>query len=462
MTTENDWLTRARQAAKQGSAAASHLYYCTYLAQNPADGKIFAEFLEVCRTLPRANRAIGDIIAQGAFGKLLPSQAPQKIYAASLEKLKFTPYDLDSIYKILKAAQSAGWHSLAIACCKDILRHSAAAKAPSKLYREIKTALGQAHYHAAEYQPALDALKEFESDPAAGKDVLQMLKDSAANLAAAVFEKNDTSHRIATAESISLATQTPQDKAVQEQNDLLVQLNDPRSEPAKVCAAALKLADHFLRAQAFENALDVIAKARDRIGANGDLAKKAVEIHVRKLDCEIEREKLARLDPQLYERLLIEREQYLVHAYTDLAASLPTDGDVHLRLGEALFSQWNRSHEENTLKEAIAHLQFEFKTDEHAHRAQLLLAECFLALELPVAAESVLAAFLARLDSTRKSSDYFLDAHYLLGLVRERNHDTRGAISAYIAVIGRNIRFKDALDRVRRLESAAHNTLKAS
>ena len=462
MTTENDWLVRARQAVKQGSTAATHLYFSTYLAQNPGDGKVFAEFLEACRALPRANRAIVDVVVQGALGKFLPSQAPQKLYAACLEKLKLAPFDLDSIYRISKAAQAAAWHGLVIATCSDLLKHSAATRPGGKICRELKLALGHAHFELGEFQLALDTLREFENDPTAGKEVQQMLKDSAANLASAVFEQNDSSHKIATAQSITLATQTPQDKLAQEHQDLLAQLNDPRTESAKACAAALKLADLQLRAQDFASALDVIAKARERIGANGDLAKKSVEIHVRKLDWEIEREKFARSNSPEMERLRLERETYLVHAYTDLSASLPTDGEVHLRLGEALFAQWNRTRDEAALKDAIAHLQFEFKTDEQYNRAQLLLAECFLALDLPGAAESVLTAFLARADTTRKGGEFYLDAHYLLGLVRERNHDSRGAMSAYIAVIGRNIRFKDALDRVRRLERAQSQSLKAS
>jgi len=462
MTTENDWLVRARQAAKQGSAAATHLYFSTYLAQNPGDGKVFAEFLEACRALPRASRAICDVVVQGTFGKLLPSQAPQKIYAACLEKLKLAPFDLDSIYRISKAAQAADWHGLVIAACTDLVKHSGAARPGGKICRELKFALGHAYYESGDFQSALDTLREFESDPTAGKDVQQIVKDSAANLASAVFEQNDSSHKIATAQSIMLATQSPQDKVAQENQDLLAQLNDPRTDPAKTCVAALKLADLHLRAQAFESALDVIAKARERIGANGDLAKKSVEIHVRKLDWEIEREKCAKSRTTELERLLLERETYLVHAYCDLSASLPTDGDVQLRLGDALFAQWNRTRDESALKDAIAHLQFEFKTDEHFNRAQLLLAECFLALDLPGAAESVLTAYLARAESARKGGEFYLDAHYLLGMVRERNHDSRGAMSAYIAVIGRNIRFKDALDRVRRLERTQGESLKAS
>ena len=106
------------------------------------------------------------------------------------------------------------------------------------------------------------------------------------------------------------------------------------------------------------------------------------------------------------------------------------------------------------MKEAIGHLQFDFKTDEQFHRSRVLLAECFLALDLPGAAEIVLTDFLARIESTRKGTEFFLDAQYLLGVVRERIDDTRGAMSAYVTVIGRNIQFKDAFERLRRLDSA--------
>src|SRR4051794_26687622 len=108
-STENDWLARARQAAKQGSAAAMHMYYSTFLVQHPDNGKVFIEFLEACRALPRANRQLTDITTQNAFSKLLPTQAPQKVLEACLEKLKSTPFDLDCIYKLAKTAQHAGW-----------------------------------------------------------------------------------------------------------------------------------------------------------------------------------------------------------------------------------------------------------------------------------------------------------------------------------------------------------------
>lgn len=95
---------------------------------------------------------------------------------------------------------------------------------------------------------------------------------------------------------------------------------------------------------------------------------------------------------------------------------------------------------------AIGHLQFEFKSDDLLNPARLLLAQCFVGLGLPSAAEIVLTEFLARLESSQRITLLFLEGQYLLGIVREEIGDYRGAATALLAVIGRDIHFKDTLN----------------
>jgi hypothetical protein len=136
-----------------------------------------------------------------------------------------------------------------------------------------------------------------------------------------------------------------------------------------------------------------------------------------------------------------------------LLKKIPTDGDVRLNLGEALFASWKRSKDEAVLKDAIVQFQFDFKTDDQVHRARLRLAECFLELQLPGAAEVVLSEFLSRLENSKRESHWYIEAQYLLGVVREKLCDRRGATAAYLAVIGKDIRFKDTYERLKTLES---------
>ena len=430
-----------------------HTYYGMSLTGNPDQGAVFDEYLNASRKLARGQAKLADLTAESAlnFNRLLPTQAPLKILQTSLERLKANPFDLDAIHKLAKAAQAAPWHSLAIAAYADVLKNSAALKvAGNKVRREIKMALGREYYALKDYANALGALQEFQDDPATPKEIVQTIKDAAAAHASESLLRHDNAFNLATPQSAALATSTQAERNQEELIALELVLADTNVDASKLAAAALRLAELWVRAGDFGRAMAVLADAESRSG-NLDLAKKSVELELRKRNELIAKQR----DQAIARKMETERDGYAQSAYAELLKRLPADGDVRLRCGELLYARGKHATDAAPLKEAIGLLQFEFKTDDQYHRSRLLIAECFLALDLPGAAEVVLTDFLAQLDASRKKGSWCIDAQYLLGVVRERRGDIKGATAAYVVVISTDIKYKDAFARLSALEQAA-------
>ena len=453
---ENPYLERARLAAKQNNLAAMHTYYCMFLVAQPDSGAVFGEWLKHARAVTRPAAKTVDVAPEGTFNRLMPAFSPAKILESSLERLKANPLDLEAIHKIGKAAAAANWHTLAVAALADVLKHSSALRIPAnKQRRDVRMLLGKEYYCVRQFGEALAILQEFQDDPATPKEILQVLKDAAAAQASESFLKQNTAYGMATQQSISLATKTNEERDQEEAAGLQAVVDDLQAEPGKAVSAALRLAELLARSRRYEQALAVLAKVEARSGASGDLARKSVELSIRKRNDAIAALRLGEHpDTRMsLAALELERDEYALSAYAQLARQIPTDGDVRLNLAEALYSKWKRTHDETFLKEAITHFQFDFKSDEHAYRARLLAVEAFLALDLPGAAEVVLTEFLTRLEATRPDSVLRIEANYLLGIVREKQDDLKGATAAYVAVISKNINFKDTFDRLRELET---------
>ncbi len=457
------FLDRARAAARQSNLAAMHTYYALSITANPADpATVLDEYLQRSRGAMRTPPKVVDVSADGALNinRLLPAQAPLKILEASLERLKENPFDLDALHKMGKAAALAQWHGLAVSALSDVLKHSPNLRAAgNKLQREIKFALGRSQYALKRHAEALAVLAEFQHDPATPKDVIQLIKDASATQASEAFLKHDKAFTLATAQSIALATKAPAERDSEELAALEAAIAEKNAEPGKLIAAALRLAELLLKSQRFDAALAMLAEVEPRAGNPLDLARRAVEIGWSKRAANLEKRRSEAVrTPALRAEILElerERDEFAWSSYSSLVRRAPSDGELHLRYGEALFARWKRSNDEATLKEAIVQFQFDFKQDEHGHRARLMLAECFLAIALPGAAEVVLAGFIAQLsaDSAKKEPALFLEAHYLLGIVRERLDDEKGATAAYLAVIGKDIGYKDAFERLRAMDA---------
>lgn len=452
----HETLRKAREALHEGKGAAMHLYFVAHISAFPDDGKALTEYLEAARSLHRIDQWI-DVSMGGALRRFMPSQSPETSLETALRKLRDAPHDLNVPYRIGLAAVKAGWHSTVIAAFGDVLQRSSAARDPAgKLRRELSASLGRAHFAVGDHTTAIKWLGPFENDASAPKDLHQMLKDAAAKVAAESFKGRTSAHTIATPHSVQLATESTQDKASREADRLEAILVDPHSDAAKTCAAALNAADLYMRRRRFEDALNALHKALKRAPEHCDLEKKIAEVSLRRRDHAIRQtQSEARESPQIRSkltRLLTERDEYVVKAYGDLARKMPADGEIHLRLGKGLLAVWKRTKDEDTLKIAISHFQFDYRKDEHHHEAQLLLAECFLGLNLPTAAEVVLADLLKRIEQTRKGLAHLVEAQYLLGLAREACGDTSGAARAYVSVIGKNIGYRDAFERLRSLD----------
>src|SRR5262249_38498090 len=157
------------------------------------------------------------------------------------------------------------------------------------LRREVKMTLGKSYYAIQEYQSALDALQEFQNDASAPKDVLQTIKDAAAMIASATFSKRETAFNLATKQSVAAATKNAKESDEDEAGALLAVVNDAHGEPAKVISAALRLAEILARSQQFDRALTIIADVEVKTGSPADLARKSIEISVRKRNDLIEK-----------------------------------------------------------------------------------------------------------------------------------------------------------------------------
>lgn len=446
-----DLLQRARQAARQGNAASMHAFYAasiTSAAVNREAGAIFTEYLDAARRCHRAARNIVDIAKAGALSQLLPTPAAQKTFETQFERLRVNPYDIDAVYRLGRAAENLCAHTLTIAALADVLQHSGILKSQPKVTSEIRLAIGKAHFQLGEFERAISQL-QLVSDPAASKDVQQMIKDASASLAATSMQ-GQSAHKIATAHSVALATQTPQERQAQEVAQLQSVVVDANADRGTRVTAALRLAEAYAHARALDQALNVLRQLKGVGISTGDLEKKRADLELQRRDEAIIQ---ALSQPgngkTLIESLQVEREQHAVKVWRELAAALPSDPECHLKLGEALLTEWQRSRDQEAAKEAVAHLQFEYKNREQISRSRVLLAQSFVALELPAAAEIILSEFLSM--SEAKGGEHYLDTQYLLGVVREMLGDNRGAISAYVAVIGRDIKFKDAFDRLKKL-----------
>jgi predicted negative regulator of RcsB-dependent stress response len=454
-SSDNPFLDRARQAAKQNNLAAMHTYYAMFLVAQSDNGNVFEEWLKHSRAAARSPGKIVDVAPEGTFNRLMPAQTPAKVLEASLEKLKTNPLDLEAIHKIGKAAVAANWHSLAAAALADLLKLSPSLRSNSnKQRRELRMMLGKEHYCLKHYAEALAVLQEFQNEPSTPKEILQVLKDAAAAQASESFLKQNSAFNMATQQSVVLATKTIEEREQEEAASLQAVLDDTLADPAKWVAAALRLSEILSRTQQYDRALTLLAVVESRAGNTADLARKSVELSIRKRNDAIA---ALRQNPRADSRdaiaaLELERNEYILLACAQLLRKVPTDGEVRLNLAEALYSKWKRTQDESILKEAITHFQFDFKSDEHAYRARLMSVEAFLALEMPGAAEVVLTEFLSRLD-TRPESALRIEANYLLGVVREKQDDLKGAAAAYVAVISKNIRFKDTFERLRELET---------
>lgn len=452
-------LQRAREAAARGERASMHIYYATHLSARPDDGAALAEYLEHARRLARGGEW-KDAESEGRIGRLLGTSAPAKVLDAALERLKTNPHDLEAVGRIGRAAMEAGWLATAAAAFTDVLKHSVAARAKdSALGRELRVELGRARYRQGAYEQALKLLLPFQD--CAPADIAQMIKDASAHLATGALQGKDAL-RAATEESRARTAESPGEKLARDLEDLEALLDDEQADAGKRCTAALKAADGYVRLRRFDPALSALRRALALAPGHGDLEKRLLEVELRRFDHRV-KQLSARggADLDARERLLAEREAHAARGYGALARKLPADGEVHLELARALFAQWKRRGEardergEDALKVAAAHLQFEFKAEEQHHAAKLLLAQCFVALGLPAAAEALLAEFAE--DLKRAAGPHgavLLEAQYLLGTVREQTGDAPGALRAYLAVVAKDINYRDALARLRRVEPA--------
>ena len=138
----------------------------------------------------------------------------------------------------------------------------------------------------------------------------------------------------------------------------------------------------------------------------------------------------------------------------ELLKKRPTDAEVHIRYGQALFHSMSSDADEARLVEAVSHLQYEGTNvpDWLSHQAAVLIAQCFLAMGLPKLAKSHLEQLVATIRAGDASREVYLEAHLLIGQAAEAIGDTAAALQAYLSVVQKDIRFRDALQRVKSLE----------
>jgi tetratricopeptide (TPR) repeat protein len=451
---EIECLVRARAAVKQNNASAMQLYYALFLSQFPEQGGIFSEYLAASRKMYRGEKRVMDVAAESALSRIFGAQNSSKVLDACLEKLKLNPFDLDAVYRAGRAAQSEKRQALVIAAFDDLMK--AGTPGVQRVAAELRIALGRAHFQLKQYKASLDYLKGFQGDIETPGDILQMIKDASAHVASVPFQQHQTSFKIATGQSVVLSSQSAQER---EQDEICAAeraVNDCNLEYSKRIAAALHASELHARSRRFSEALAALTPVTKADEFNVDLETRRLDIRLRQMSASIEsletRAKLTAPDKAELERHQIARDNLAATGYAELVAHKPTDGTLHLRCAESLYSIWKRSADEKVLKAAIEHLQVDFKSDELINRSRSLLAECFIGLGLVGTAEIVLLELIQRLEQRSKEADIFLEAQYLLGVVRERAENPTGATIAYMTIVSRNIRYKDAFDRLRKLE----------
>lgn len=443
---DSELLTKARDAARAGNLSAVHLYLCSHLTQHPNDGVVFSEYLETLRRLTRLNKRLIDIAADGMLGRIL-SASPQKTLESCFEKLRANPFDLDAVQRIARAAQTANWPSLAAHAFSDVLRNSPTARNPqSPLGRDTKFGLGRAHYALKDFPACLAVLKEFEGAPDCPKDIAQILKDAAASLAAATFQRHERAFTLATNESRALAERSAEERKVDALTQLEAQLADPTTEPGRIALLALQLSDLYIRARSFDKARLMLDAARVRAGRSAELEQRVLELQLMTLDAGLSQGELLDSERATLQR---ERERTAVDGYRALAALSPTQGEIRLALAEALMAMRKSTGEDELLKEAVGQLQFDFKQDDLLCRAKLRLADCFVMLDMSDVAEMILQELIARLEPQKPDCAHYLDAQYMLGSICEKKGDRVSAARAYAIVVGRNIRYRDVFARLR-------------
>ncbi len=445
-------LDRAILAAREGNLTQMKFFYTRHLLQNPNDVKVWAEYLQLLLRMSNVSKDAGGIDPRVLSSLLAWKKPPLKTVEECLDTLFTAPNQLASLFKIGKAAQEAGWLETAVFMFSRVL--ALGDRLSPESMRTVKLELGRSFHATQRFEEALKVLEEFEHDTRLPQDLQQIVKDLPARAALSRIDGRKLTDG-ATSQSMKIAAQKPEEEDHRKIEELEKALDLQQGQ--KALNTGLSLASLYLKTRSFDQALSSLKRAHAKYPSS-ELDKKIVEVELERRSVQIRQagadgNAQGDRDARVGE-LDREKWQYAAGAYGELLKKRPTDAEVHIRYGQALFHSMSSDADEARLVEAVSHLQYEGTNvpDWLSHQAAVLIAQCFLAMGLPKLAKSHLEQLVATIRAGDASREVYLEAHLLMGQAAEAIGDTAAALQAYLSVVQKDIRFRDALQRVKSLE----------
>jgi TolA-binding protein len=239
-------------------------------------------------------------------------------------------------------------------------------------------------------------------------------------------------------EAILLEQQSKSVKGDADVDSLIAQrLKDIEREPQNMNFRRA-LADLYVRAERFDEALQALADATQAAGrSDPQIERTASQIKVKKFDVAITAAKEAG-DAAAAEAVEKQRAEFLYNDAVDMVKRYPNDLQFRYELGYQYYlrQQYN---------EAIEEFQLAQRNPQRRTRALYHLALCFTAKnQLDIAFEQLqkAASELTLMDETKK------DVVYEMGVLAEKMGRTQEAIAFFKEIYGVDIKFRDISQRI--------------
>jgi tetratricopeptide (TPR) repeat protein len=210
----------------------------------------------------------------------------------------------------------------------------------------------------------------------------------------------------------------------------------------------VKLAEHFQKQKDYESAGKVLKEALDATGGDVNIREFLEDNDIKRLRYEIELGKSVTEQDEAGQKKIgrLKRELLLreIEVFSSRIERYPNDARYKFELGK-------RHMQLKDFKKAIPLLQQATVDQRRAGEAQLLLAKCFLAERQPKLARSNLEKAVEKLNP-HDNADTYCEAHYILGRLCEDAGERDDAEHHYGEVLSVNYSYKDARERLERLQ----------
>jgi tetratricopeptide (TPR) repeat protein len=460
MSTPQENLDLARKSASENNHSSAIYYYGVYIQEAPNDSEVRKEYREFQREVFKGNKTPGKIRGGGLSG-LLSSAKPIEAISTCEETLKKNPFNASVLFKLGTSALNGEFYDLAIYTFSDLVELGIEE-------RDVLRSLGLAYHQAERYVNASKVFERFENLYDVKKEtpeIQKIIRDAAA--LANIEERNSrgedwTDREVEPGKTAELQREDEAPKTDEDRTHSIQKLeeivNDPNSEDIDKFSAASKISNIYASVGDYDRAIEIRERVRDSDHTH-ESDKAIVRLKSKKMDGEIrnlsnrlgdgaEKEELERRITSA----ILNKWNFVVSSYGPLLQKYTNDPELHFGVGEGCLNiaQLSEEDQEENYMRALHELQWDFKGDERSRKAQLMIGECFLGLELPLVAEAHFSDIIER----NPIEEDLLKALYGLGMAQKENGKVHEAIDSFGEILRINAFWKPSLfELVRKLSN---------